>query len=141
MPAGRPPKYETVEQLEEIIDKYFDECVPTPLMDNDGHALTNQKGYPIFQLNPPTLTGLALALGYCSRQSIYDNEGKNDEFSYAIKKARLRCEHYLEKYTLSGDIPAAAGIFGLKNHGWSDKQEIDHTTKGQAINVYFGDGK
>ena len=141
MPAGRPPLYETVEEMEAVIDKYFESCVPKILKDNDDHVLVNPKGYPVMELNPPTLTGLALALGYCSRQSIYDNENKNDKFSYAIKKARLKCENFLEKYTLSGDIPAAAGIFALKNHGWSDKQEIDHTTKGQAINVYFGDGK
>jgi len=26
------------------------------------------------------------------------------------------------------------GIFSLKQLGWRDKQEIDHTTKGESIN-------
>ena len=42
-PGGRPPKYETVEELEKIIYEYFDECKK--------------------EKRPYTMSGLAYALG------------------------------------------------------------------------------
>ena len=46
MPAGRPRKYKTPEEMQVVIDQYFKECE------------INKK--------PPTITGLALALGFTS---------------------------------------------------------------------------
>lgn len=81
---------------------------------------------------PPTISRLALALGYTSRQSLYDamnRQGTEDErrISYIVKKAVLQIECYYEEQ-LSGSH-AAGPIFWLKNRGWSDKQEIEHTGK------------
>jgi hypothetical protein len=73
-----------------------------------------------------------LWLGFESRQSFYDYE-KEGEFSYTIKKARLRIEERYEQ-RLHGNSPAGA-IFALKNFGWTDRQEIDHTTKGEKIGL------
>jgi hypothetical protein len=99
MPAGRPPKYESAEQLQEAIDKYFES---TPLL---------------------TITGLCLHLGFESRQSFYDLQ-KNEEFSYTIKKARMRIESAYEELLQSKAF--AGAIFALKNFGWTDKQTIEH---------------
>ena len=79
-----------------------------------------------FSLNEesPTITGLALHLGFCSRQSFYDYE-KNDIHSYTIKRARLRVEESYEK-RMHGNSNAGA-IFALKNFGWKDKNETAHT--------------
>lgn len=91
-------KYKTDKELQEIIDLYFIE-------------------------NPeyPTISGLALFLGFESRQSFYDYE-KNEIHSYTIKRARLRIENSYEeslrKHGRSGDI------FALKNFGWKDTQDI-----------------
>jgi hypothetical protein len=68
-----------------------------------------------------TITGLCLYLGFDSRQSFYDYEQKV-EFSYIIKKARLRIENHYEQCLQYGNVTGA--IFPLKNMGWSDKQEI-----------------
>lgn len=72
----------------------------------------------------PTVTGLTLHLGFASRQSFYDYENR-DEFSYTIKRARLRVECEYEK-KLSGGKIAIGAIFALKNFGWTDRQEIKH---------------
>ena len=112
MGAGRPALFNTVEDLEELIERYFAEC-----------DLTSKA---------PTITGLALHLGFESRQSVYDYEKRSDEFSYTIKRSRLRVENSYEKHLLSNT--ATGAIFALKNFGWADKQEIDHTTKGESIN-------
>lgn len=92
--------FETPEQMQELIDAYFVAC------DKDK--------------TPLTITGLALALGFCSRQSIYDYE-KRHVYSYTIKRARLTVE---QSYELDLRTQYSSGpIFALKNLGWSDKIE------------------
>ena len=59
MPAGRPLKFESPEEMQKFIDIYFKECD-----DNDEYY---------------TITGLTLALGFCERKSLIDYE-KKDEF-------------------------------------------------------------
>ena len=96
---GRPLLYKNTDELQEAIDRYFE---------------THEKY---------TISGLAYHLGFESRQSFYDYE-KRDNFSYTIKRARLRIEIYYE--SLLGKAGGAGGpIFALKNLGWSDKQEIE----------------
>lgn len=75
---------------------------------------------------PPTITGLALHLGFESRQSFYDYE-KKDGFAYTVKRARLRIENMYEQ-NLHGTT-ATGSIFALKNMGWTDRQEIDQKTE------------
>lgn len=106
-PVGRPLKYKTVEELEEKIEKYFAERTKE---------------------DPPTITGLALELGFLDRKSIYEYKEK-PQFTHTIKKARLRCEQYAEKILMSGAVSPAAPIFALKNYGWTDKHEIETTDK------------
>ena len=59
----------------------------------------------------PTMTGLALFLGFCSRQSMYDYEEKS-QFSYTIKRARTFIECEYEKMLHNGQCTGA--IFALK---------------------------
>lgn len=73
----------------------------------------------------PTWTGLAIHLGFESRQSLEDYK-KKDGFTYPIKKALLKIENTYEK-GIQGKNPAGA-IFALKNFGWKDKQEIEQKT-------------
>lgn len=110
MPAGRPLKFQSVEELQEKIDAYFVKC------DEDKE--------------PYTITGLALALDTW-RSVLCDYEEK-DEFSNTIKKAKARVENYAEKKLYGGN--PAGPIFALKNFNWSDKQQLEHTGKdGESI--------
>lgn len=108
---GRPAKYETPQLLQAAIDLYFQTC-------------KSANEYP-------TITMLAYELGFESRQSFYDYEGKSEEFSYIIKRARLLVEFGYEKQ-LQGERPTGA-IFALKNMGWKDTQAVDHTSNGESI--------
>jgi hypothetical protein len=69
-------------------------------------------------------TGLCLSVGVSSRQGLerYKRGEHGDGFVDPIKKALLRVENYYEE----GEN-AAKDIFALKNFGWSDKQELEHT--------------
>ena len=135
--AGRPPKFKNPEELEALIDEYFASCKPEYVKDDEGKIMVTTKGFPIVKHNPYTITGLALHLGFVSRQSIYDYENRNDEFSYIIKKARLHCENYVERGTLAGEIPPAPGIFVLKNYGWKDTQGIEHSGEVGLFDAYL----
>jgi hypothetical protein len=54
-----------------------------------------------------------------------------DEFSYTIKKAKLRIENAYEKRLIQNG--RSGDIFALKNFGWTDKQEIENNV---SINSY-----
>ena len=126
--TGRPPKYKTAEEIIEAIQEYMDNCKPEYLTDPENGGYMLDKGQPILlSMNKPTITGLALALGFESRQSMYDYE-KKEAFSYTIKRARLEIENSYEQDIRNPDLTPTGAIFALKNFGWSDKQELQHTT-------------
>ncbi len=60
--GGRPPKYNNAEELEKQIDKYFKQAKSTYELDEAGRQVLKE-------FCQPTLTGLALYLGFESRQS------------------------------------------------------------------------
>ena len=96
---ARPLIYETPEELQDAVDKYFN--------GNDR----------------VTLSGLALHLGFDSRQTLY-NYGERDEFLDIIKKARMTVEATYEERLIYE--PNQTGvIFSLKNMGWNDGREKD----------------
>lgn len=73
---------------------------------------------------PMTQTGMAMWLGFKSRQSFYDY-AKRPEFEEAVKWARLVVENAYEQRLTTLRNPGGA-IFALKNQGWSDRQQLEH---------------
>jgi hypothetical protein len=123
---GRPPIFATPQEMQEAIDDYFASCVPVFARDDEGE-IAYHKGNPIvIDINSPTISGLAYHLGFESRQSFYDYENK-DNFSYTIKRARLRIETLHEKNLSNPMIKPTGSIFWLKNAGWKDRQDINLT--------------
>jgi len=49
------------------------------------------------------------------------------KIAHTIKKMMLKKETELEKIAIKGDAPTAFCIFSLKQLGWSDKQQIEHS--------------
>lgn len=129
-PVGRPRLYETPEQLEAAIEDYFNPEVIEETQTGFG-KLTRELGRQTRQ--DSTITGLAYHLGFESRQSFYDYE-TIPEFSYIIKRARLRVESSYEARLSANNV--AGAIFALKNMGWADKSEMDVTSKGEQINGF-----
>lgn len=101
--GGRPPIWEDPIAFAKAVDDYFNDP-------EEQH----------------TWTGLALYLGFSSRDSLNDYK-KKEGFSDPIKKALLKIENKYEK-AINGKNPAGP-IFALKNFGWKDKQEIDQKTE------------
>lgn len=103
-PGGRPLKFKTVEELEYKIELWLSER-------------KNQK-------LPLTITSLAVYLD-TSRETLLDYEDK-DEYSDAIKKAKMLCHQYAEDALFRETGQVAGAIFSLKNnYDWRDKSELD----------------
>jgi hypothetical protein len=140
MPAGRPPVFETSEELEQSIEDYFEKCVSKPLtFDKDGipTPVMDAKGNPVMIDNPPTTAGLALHLGYASRQSLYDQKDRDERFSYIIKRAILAIENQHEKRLSLAGSPVGS-IFWLKNHQWRDNfAEVPPDDAKNPLEVHF----
>jgi hypothetical protein len=113
MPAGRPLKFKTPEELELKANEYFADCIA-----ND---------------EPILITGLAYHLE--TTRELLCNYEDRDEFHDTIKRIKLRCAMYAEKNAYVGKNPSGA-IFMLKNYGFTDKQEIEHSgNEDKPVNI------
>lgn len=133
---ARPKMYKTVKKMQEAIDRYFEQCKGRPLLDDDGNVLTDKRGNPVMIGEiPPTITGLALALGFSSRQTLLNYQGEK-EFVDTITRAKSRCEAYTEQRLFDKD-GARGAEFSLKyNYRWEDpQQERLRAEKAAAGNV------
>lgn len=128
MAGGRPAEFETVEEFNLKVDEYFEFIKGEFEWKTDSDEEGNPIDVKVWTRSPEpsTITGLCLFLGFESRQSFHDY-GKREQFSYAIKRARLRIENEYEKSLNISRTPTAQ-IFALKNLGWKDTQALDHSS-------------
>lgn len=126
--VGRPPAYTSVAEMERLIDKYFEDCKGELALDNDGLPML-YKGMPVYSVPPKplTVTGLALALGFNSRQSLLNYQGK-PQFMDTITRAKAKVEEYAESRLFDKD-GANGAKFSLANNfkGWKNKQNLEHS--------------
>lgn len=120
--SGRPMKYKDIDQLNELIEEYFNMC--------------DEKERPY------TVSGLALYLD-TDRQSLLNwqdeeryfkelSEEDNKRLIDTIKKAKQRIENYAEEQ-LFRKTNVAGIIFNMKNNwNWTDKQEIVNIDNNKA---------
>jgi hypothetical protein len=107
-PGGRPRLYTSKEEVEGLIQDYFNECEAKD--------------------KPKTMQGLANALGM-SRETLCQYS-RQEEFADAIRKARQQVVSEIEEKLLKSGQPTIGCIFWLKNNaGWVDKQEIESTSR------------
>lgn len=139
--VGRPPFYQTKEEMQEKIDAYFEGCKGKILTDSDGNPLLNKYGCPVYvEARPLTITGLALALGFNSRQALLNYQAK-DEFHDTILRAKARVECYAEERLFDKD-GANGAKFSLANNfdGWKEKQQIEAAVSSDmTINIELVD--
>ena len=133
--------YKTVEEIQEKIDTYFEECEGTVLNNENGEVVLNKYGDPVIVGRKPlTITGLALALGFNSRQALLNYQDK-PEFYDTITRAKAKVEQYAEERLFDKDGSNGAK-FSLSNNfkGWAEKQQIEADVKNDiSINVELVD--
>lgn len=120
---ARPLKYKTVEELQAAIDAYFEDCQGHPLLDDSGGVVTDKYGSPvIIGAHPPTVTGLALALGFTGRKQLLDYQGRK-AFCNTITRAKARCEEYAESRLFDRDGARGAQFSLEHNFRWLDQDK------------------
>lgn len=111
---GQPRIISSVDQMEELIDEYF--------LDICGYSLLGET--VIYK--PPTVTGLALHIGFTSRRSLLNYEGYGPEYKRIIRMAKLYIENTIEEGSLTGQLNSKSCQFNLKNnYDWKEKTELD----------------
>lgn len=140
MPAGRPPKYTSADEIQELIDKYFIDCDGHTELDSDGNAICDKNGLPIIVgAKPPTVTGLALALGFNTRLALINYQGKR-EFANTITRAKTYIEEYAERRLFDRDGVNGAKFSLINNFkGWSDKSDINLGQDGAGFKISIDD--
>ncbi|CDG96687.1 putative protein p17 [Xenorhabdus bovienii str. puntauvense] len=73
----------------------------------------------------PSVAGLACYLAI-ARSTVYEYAKQSEEFSDTLERILALQESRLINKGLSGDFNATITKLMLANHGYSDKQEIDH---------------
>lgn len=115
---GRPPKY-TAKQMQEKIDRYFEEM-------EEQHKM-------------PSFCALALYLGYYSERALqryvedssYEKSNKQD-LVQTVTRARERIKAANIDALYDRDMTRGAQFVLQNGFGWSEKQEIKHDA---VINV------
>ena len=117
--------------MQEAVDAYFADCEGRPLTDESGEVVLNKNGSPVIVgAHPPTVTGLALWLGFKTRQSLLNYQHRSDKFNDVLTVAKSKCEEYAERRLfdrdgVNGSIFYLASIF----KGWSEKPENNSDSK------------
>lgn len=130
---ARPKAFGSVEELENKIKAYFEEC-------DNRTVEVYSKLMGVQEMNKPkpySVEGLAAYLEV-HRETLlnYEKEEGYEEFFDTIKAAKSKILANLMERGLDGDNNAAMGIFNLKNnYGYKDKSEHDHTTNGKDISI------
>lgn len=120
---GRPPKYKTAEEMQVKIDEYFKQCEGETLYDNKGEPRLNKFG-DVIRINqhPPTMSGLAIALGFDNRKSLILYEPK-PAFMDTITRAKGRVERYAEERLFDRDGQRGAEFSLKHNYKWDSKAD------------------
>ena len=130
---GSKPKYKSPEEMREKIDNYFKECEGKALVDHTGDPILDRWGNPIiYGAKPPTVTGLALALGFKTRTSLIKYQNKK-EFNDLILEAKSRVEEYCERQLFTRDGAKGAQFALMHNFGW--KNPVDEDESGPAVKI------
>lgn len=122
MPGGAPRKWKSVSAMQKAVDAYFKKCEGEPLI-IDGEQQRDKYGVPIvINAKPPTITGLALALGFTGRQALLDYQAR-PEFADTVTRAKARCEEYAEMRLYDKDGANGAKFSLGCNFGWNAESE------------------
>jgi len=109
--AGMHPKY-TPEEFEQLVYGHIEECVEKRKI--------------------PAIMHFAMVINI-SREQLYKYYKVKDDYKEAYATLETACAGILEDYALNpqeGDNRHAGILaFGLKQYGWTDKQEIEHSEK------------
>lgn len=106
---GNPRRWRTAKALQAAVDQYFKDCEETGRV--------------------PSVAGLALALGFMSRQALYrytdrENENSSDDYVTIITQAKLKIEEANIQLAYNRDASPGARFILQNGFNYADKHEI-----------------
>lgn len=132
---GRKPTFTSAEEMQEKIDAYFASCEPELLRDGEGTPMLNKNGEPVYVGGRPmTIQGLALALGFTSRQSLLNYKAKR-EFVDTVTRARLRVEQYAAERLFDRDAQRGAQFTLAYGFGYARDAEDGKNRETQGVKI------
>lgn len=134
---ARPRRWKKVADMQKAIDGYLDSCKTEYLRDENGEIVQNCKGEPVILSNKrATVAGLALALGFATRQSLIDYTHRTDDddkpFVDAITRAKLFIEDATAQAAFERD--SARGACFLLQNGFGYREEKGVDVSGEMTN-------
>ena len=129
-------KFNSPEEMQVKIDQYFEDCRGHVLEDNDGNVIFDKYGSPVMvDTRPLTVTGLALALGFTTRQALLNYQGRG-AYKAVVEAAKLKIENYAEMRLYDKDGWNGAR-FNLQNNfrNWDAGNASQDDKKAPAINI------
>lgn len=134
--SGRKPRYTSAEQIQAMIDQYFERCEGQILRDDEtGEPIFDKFGRPVIVgATPPTVTGLALALGFATRLGLLRYQGKQ-EFNEVITRAKSRVEAYAEARLFDRDGANGARFTLDCNFKWGQSRDEGDGKEGSTPTV------
>ena len=132
---GRKPTFTSAEEMQEKIDAYFASCEPELLRDGDGTPMLNKNGEPVYVGGRPmTIQGLAVALGFTSRQGLLNYKAKR-EFVDTVTRARLRVEQYAAERLFDRDAQRGAQFTLAYGFGYARDAEDGKNRETQGVKI------
>ena len=126
----RKPSLTSLEQVESLVKKYKQYCDGDILADEEGCPLLDKNGGVIYlHPHPPTITGLALALGFKSRGALLKYEAKETPVGDAITRAKSWVEQYAEERLFDKDGQRGAAFALSHNFRWVEPGKNDDSSK------------
>lgn len=129
-------KFNSPEEMQAKIEAYFADCKGEVLTDQYGTTVLDKYGEPVvLGAKPLTVTGLALALGFTTRQALLNYQARG-EYRAIIETAKLKIENYAEMRLYDRDGWNGAR-FNLQNNfrAWDADKPIQEGKKAPAINI------
>ncbi len=128
--------FKSVAELCTLVEEYFERIEGEYRMEEKPQKKPEDppamQKITIREPEPPTMAGLALHLGFNSRDE-FDKMEKAGKYSATLKRARLRVEVAYEKKLHQQSSSGA--LFALKNMGWNDKAEDKQTRSSTTIAI------
>lgn len=142
--SGKKAKYGSPQEMQKKIDEYFSKYENRePLTDSKGKVLLDKDGQVVYKGGMPTSSGLALHLGFFSRNALFEYSQK-PTFRDVITLARLKLQSFWEPLLATKYYQGAKYFCSNMNDGWQEPEALAKQQLQQApviAQVVFITGK
>ena len=124
------PIFRSAAEINSKIERYFRSCEPVQAVDDECAPMFDKNGAPVYAVQevPLTVSGLAIALGFGSREELLSYRGKPFAEN-AIHTALLRIENYAEERLFDKGQSSGAKYFLEGNFkAWNEDGDGENDT-------------